>query len=170
MCEITISNLNARGEKQGIDIAKLVESKKVESLDLKGFELTEETIQILNNIPSLTTLNLYSCSSSGKINADFRKIKKLVIDNCKELDLSEIELPEEVLIVGCGPVYIARLSVGNNVKHLSIHSSEIINSCFFEKMKWLKTLNVDGSSLDNEEALKRLKIKISNEFEYHPIG
>lgn len=170
MSELTISNFNARGEKQEIDIEKEIESKDIETLDLKGFEITEKVVQIVNNISGLANLNLYNCSSSGKINADFRKIKKLIIDNCKELDLSEIELPEEVLIVGCGLVDLARLSIGNNVKHLSIHSSEIINSTFFEKMKGLKMLNVDGSSLDNEEALKRLKIKVSNEFEYHPIG
>ena len=171
MNEMMISNVNARGETLGKDlVAELENHKDLESLDLKGFELTDNVVNILSQFHNLHNLNLYNCTSSQKIYADFKKIKKIVIDNCRYLDLSGIELPENVLIMGCGTVDLSRLLIGDNVKNLRIHSSEIINSTFFEKMKSLKTLNVDGSNLDNEDSLNRLKFKVSNEFEYHPIG
>ena len=170
MKEATISNLNARGEVIGKDLSELSDLKDIENLDLKGFEITDDIINVLNGLPNLMYLNLYSCNSSKKINVDLRNLKKIVIDNCKEFDLSGIEFPENVLIVGCGVVDISKLLLENNVKDLSINSSEIINVTFLEKAKGLKRLNVDGSNLDNEEILKKLKIKVSNEFEYHPIG
>ena len=47
--DIFLTNLNARGEKMNTDISELVRLKKLRNLDLKGFDLTPEVLEVIRN-------------------------------------------------------------------------------------------------------------------------
>lgn len=170
--DIFISNLNPRGEVINTNLLELKKLRKLKCLDLKGFELTDDVLQVIHSFPDLNQLKLYSCKAHGIIKLNVETLKTLICDNCRINDFSEIVLPESVLIVDGGVVDISKFHYINFLKELSIKKSEIINSIFLEKMKGLNSLNVDGSTLDFENALEMLKqrkVKISNESEYHHL-
>lgn len=170
--EIIISNLNARGEEIGTDISELSRLRKLKTLDLKGFDLTEEVIRVIHSFPELVGLRLYSCHSKEPVHIDIEKLKSLILDHCQSMNLSQMKLPESVLIVDCGMVDVSRLQGKEDIKDLGIKNSDIINSDSFREMSSLKSLNVDGSTLDDDEVVSKLRnkrIAVSNEFEYHPL-
>ncbi|MBR2289864.1 MAG: hypothetical protein IJ867_04525 [Clostridia bacterium] len=169
---VLISNWNVRGEELGVDISEISRLKNLKALELKGFELNQEIANILENFSGLEKICLYSCKSKEKVSVDFGKLKNILLDSCSEIDLNEIEMPENVKIVNCKVVDLSKLQNANQIKDLKIQASEIVNSSFLGKMKKLKKLNIDGSSLDDDEIIGKLRAKkvfVSNEFEYYPI-
>ena len=170
--DIFISNVNAKGEKIGTDISEISRLKKLKSLDLKGFEIDEKIVEIINSFPELLGLKLYGCSSKDSININAQALKTLILDNCKSINLNETKLPECLIMINCGIVDISKFLNSSQLKDLQIKSSEIMHTDSLREMKALKILNVDGSTLDNEEILKELKnrkVLVSYEYEYHPI-
>lgn len=170
--DIFLTNLNVKGEKIGTDISEIIRIKKLKSLNLKGFELTDDIVSIIDSFQDLEWLGLYSCSSKETITMDLSNLKSLMLDNCKTVNLTCVNLPESVLVVNGGVIDLSKLVNSDKVKNLEIKSSEIIYSGILREMKNLKTLNIDGSVLDDEKVLdflKSKKVSVSYEYEYHPI-
>ena len=170
--DIMINNLNVKDEVINTDISELVYLKKLQSLDLRGFEFNEKILEVLKSLSNLEILKLYRCQLKDELYFDIPKLKAIVLDNCKIFNLTNFTFPENVLIVNCGTIDASKLLENRKIKDLGIKSSEIINSSSLIEMKKLKILNVDGSTLDSEdivERLKKKKIAVSNEFEYRPI-
>lgn len=81
-------------------------------------------------------------------------------------------MPENVLIVDGGIVDLSRFQHCDHLRELGIKSSEIVSGASLLEMRSLKSLNIDGSTIDDDvvlHELKNRKIAVSNEFEYHPI-
>ena len=170
--DIFLTNLNARGEKMNTDISELVRLKKLRNLDLKGFDLTPEVLEVIRNMKVLTGLKFYECNSEEPISIDLEQLKSLILDACKVEFGSGIDSLETLLVVNSGTVDVSRLPLGKKLKDLGIKNSEIVNSGKLSEIESLKSLNIDGSALDNEEVLKALlanKVAVSHEYEYHPI-
>ena len=170
--DIFLSNLNVRGEKINTDLSELVKLKNLKSLDLKGFYLIPEVLDVIGNMKELEGIKLYECSSDKPISIDLEQLRSLILDTCDVQFQNKINSLESLLVVNCGMVDVLKLPLGKNIKELGIKNSEIINSEELTKIENLKSLNVDGSVLDNEDVLKTLlanKIAVSHEQEYHPI-
>ena len=170
--DIFLTNLNSKGEKIGTDISEISKLKKLKNLDLKGFELSDDIASIISSFKELEGLRLYSCESKDTIAMDLSKLKILLLDNCKTVNLTDIQLPERVLVINGGVVDLSKFINSSKIKNLEIKSSEIMYSELLKNMGNLKVLNVDGSTLDNEEILEDLKnknISVSYEYEYNPI-
>jgi len=170
--EIMVSNRDAKGKVIPINISELVKLKKLKGLDLKGFELNQDVLGVIQSFPELTSLHLYSCQSKEPISLHVKKLKSLVLDHCQSLNFVEIQFPERVLIVDGGVVDASKLQHHQQLKILGIKNSEIIHAAYLKKIPSLKSLNVDGSVLDEDNVVNQLrakKIAVSNEFEYHPL-
>lgn len=170
--DIFLTNLNPKGEKLETDISEIARLKKLKNLDLRGFELTQNIVETIDSLEELEVLSLYSCSSRSAISLNLSVLKRLILDNCKSINLAEVNFPENVLIINGGVVDLSKFINTCRVKRLEIKSSEIIYSELLKEIKNLKMLNVDGSTLDNEDILNYLenkKISVSYEYEYNPI-
>lgn len=170
--DICISNFNAKGEKINTDISELNKLINLKILSLKGFELTEDIVAILRSFPKLVQLNLYECDAKGTISISMEKLKGLILENCSLPNLNNILLPENFLIVNGGVIDALKLQNSGAVKNLGIKNSVIINSDFLSELRRLRELNVDGSSLDDEDVLRKLRernVIVSHEYEYNPM-
>lgn len=170
--EILISNKNLRGEVINTDLSELVKLRKLQSLDLKGFELSEEVLRVIHGLPELVALSLYDCQAKESVAINIERLKSLILDHCQNMNFSEIHLPETLLIVDGGVVDVSKFQHHQHLKDLGIKSSEIIHANSLEEITSLKNLNVDGSTLDDDNIVNKLRAKkvvVSNEFEYHPL-
>ena len=170
--DIFISNYNARGEKINTNISELVRLKKLKMLDLKGFELTQEVLDVINSLQELQELKLCECNSKEPLNINIEKLKTIVLDNCSSIDLSQIQLPENLLMISCGIVDVSKLTNTKRLRDLGIKSSEVVNTSALTEIDNLKSVNFNGSTLDNENVLKDLKkgnVEVSYMYEDHPI-
>lgn len=170
--DIFLSNVNSKGEKLETDISEISKLKRLKNLDLKGFELSSDIASIISSCKELEGLRLYSCGSRDMVAMDLSKLKIFMLDNCKTVNLTDIKLPERVFVINGGVVDLSKFINSSKIKNLEIKSSEIMYSELLKEMGNLKSLNVDGSTLDNEEVLDYLRnknISVSYEYEYNPI-
>ena len=170
--EIFISNLNGKGEIINTDISELVKLTNLKSLGLKGFDLNETVVNIINRFSELVQLKLYRCHTKEPISIDIDTLKSLILDNCSNINFSNIRLPESVLIVDGGIVDIAKMQKSKLLKELEIKNSEIVNSRELKELQELKDFNADGSTLDDDDILDILKAKnisVSHGCEYNPM-
>ena len=170
--DIIIHNVNAKGDVINTDLSELVRLKKLKTLDLKGFELTEEVLRVIQSFPELVSLKLYSCHSKVAIQLDIETLKLLVLDHCQSINLNETHLPETVLIIDGGVVDVSKFQYSQKLKELGINDSEIVHSTSLQDIHSLKRLNVDGSTLDDEniiDVLRSKKVAVSYELEYQPL-
>ena len=103
---------------------------------------------------------------------NIERLKSLILDHCQTMNFSEIHLPETLLIVDGGVVDVSKFQHHQHLKDFGIKSSEIIHANSLEEITSLKNLNVDGSTLDDDNIVNKLRAKkvvVSNEFEYHPL-
>lgn len=168
--DLFISNLNPRGEIIGVDISDIEKLKKLQFLELKGFDINRELLEIINRLQQLTTLELYSCHSGQSLAINLKKLKELILNNCS-INLEGVRLPKILKIRGADIVDISKWSDTKNLRELDINNSKIVNSRNIKDIQALIKLNLDGSNLDDESIVSELarKIEVSYNSEFLPL-
>ncbi len=166
--DILISNIDPKGNKKNTDLSELPKLKGLKSLSLKGFEITNEVLDVITKLDKIETLIFYSCVSQETIRLSIERLKTLIFDRCRLVDYSEINFPENVLMVSCGIINLSDFVQRNRIKSLSIKGTEIESAMEFKNFSALRSINLDGSTLDDENVIKELQGRMS--FSYAKEG
>ena len=132
--DISIQDINLMQNKLNIDLKEIVKLKKLKSVSLKFFEITDEIVQAINQLQYLETIEFSMCIFKNK-EALSKKLKSIAILNCQ--DFSAISVPS-----------IATLEY---LERLYLNHIEIPYYINISKMSNLKFISLSGSNVQNKE-------------------
>lgn len=173
--DISIQNINLMQNKLDIDLTEIAKLKNLKSIFLKFFDISDEVIDSINKLEHIEKIEFLMCSFTTK-KVLSKKIKSLVIYNCKEFDiniLSENKEIENLQLIHSGIVDISNLIMFSNLKYLKLSNCNIISipkisllynleqlylnntEIFYDiditKIPKLKLISFNGSNVRNKE-------------------
>lgn len=191
--DICIQDMNLMQKKLNIDLTEISKLKKLKSLTLRFFEITDEVIEAINQLRYLENIEFSMCTFNTKKELA-NKIKSLIIYNCTNFSLNmlnERASLEELQLIHSGLVNINDISIFENLKYMKIANCNVISipeisrfenlenlylneidlQCDIDisKMKKLKFISLNGSKVNNEkdyiEKLRKQNNNLIIEFE-----
>lgn len=175
---ISISNENIFGGVNDYQISDLRYLNGLEECSLSGFEITDQDISIINELPKLEFLELDFCDFkliSNSINNP--KLEELYLDKCIGLKISYIKSSnlKSLSIIGfkenIDTLSLAGLKLMRNMEELAIHNYRIENIAnIVSSAPNVKIIDFDGSIVSEKDLLEEMKIngiEISNESFFH---
>lgn len=175
---ISISNENIFGGVNDYQISDLRYLNGLEECSLSGFEITDQDISIINELPKLEFLELDFCDFkliSNSINNP--KLEELYMDKCIDLKISYIKSSnlKSLSIIGfkenIDTLSLAGLKLMRNMEELAIHNYRIENIAnIVSSAPNVKIIDFDGSIVSEKDLLEEMKIngiEISNESFFH---
>lgn len=169
--EISLNNRGLSGKLCDIKLDDLSLLPNLRALTLQYFVLDDEVIDLLNSIPQLGSLHLASCTYRSNKELKNESIKTLILQSCKG-SADKINGTENFYVVGqeegCD---LSKLKGKKDIKRLFIQKSKVRGLATITECANLETLNLDGSTIDDEKALESIKsrVKVSKKDNYTPI-
>ena len=175
--KIILKKINVLGKYNDLDIKELLLFKNLSSCSLFKFDISENDINILNQLEKLNYIYFDFC----RFNIETLNLSQnnICFNMCEHLDFKYLKntLVKEIRIIGDKnskiEIDIKGLERALNLEKLYIHNFKIQNiEQILEIAPNLKKLNIDGSIVENGNILRKLEgsIVISNKKEYHLIG
>ena len=170
---INLNYFNIEGEKINYTYDVFKYFTNLRSITLNQFIITDEIVDVLNAINSLKRITFDHCriESTNKLKLD---IQELVVNNSICFNFNSISNKNKVrlmTLIGIGKIDIKKDIIEfNNIEYLQIYNCNVLNIVEIEKLKKLKTLELDGSNTDNNEYVGKIKAVIpavSFKKEYH---
>ncbi len=175
---ISLSKENIFGKITDYQISDLKYLNGLKECSLSGFEITDQDISIINDLPELEFLSLDFCSFkliSKSINN--LKLEELYLDKCIDFSLSNINSSnlKFLSIIGfkdeMNSINFNDLVSFYNMEVLSVHNYKIENmENVINSVPNVKILNLDGSIIDEKTVLENLSLRnveVSNESFFH---
>lgn len=175
---ISLSKENIFGKITDYQISDLKYLNELKECSLSGFEITDQDISIINDLPELEFLSLDFCSFkliSKSINN--LKLEELYLDKCIDFSVSNINSSnlKFLSIIGfkdeMNSINFNDLVSFYNMEVLSVHNYKIENiENVINSVPNVKILNLDGSIIDEKTALENLSLRnveVSNESFFH---
>lgn len=175
---ISLSKENIFGKIIDYQISDLKYLNGLKECSLSGFEITDQDISIINDLPELEFLSLDFCSFkliSKSINN--LKLEELYLDKCIDFSLSNINSSnlKFLSIIGfkdeMNSINFNDLVSFYNMEVLSVHNYKIENmENVINSVPNVKILNLDGSIIDEKTVLENLSLRnveVSNESFFH---
>lgn len=169
--EISLNNRGLSGELRGIKLDDLSLLPNLRALTLQYFVLDDAIIDLLNSIPKLGSLHLASCNYRSNKELKNERIRTLILQSCK-VSSDKINATENFYVVGQEEGWdLAKLKGKKDIKRLFIQKSRVRGLATITECDNLETLNLDGSTIDDEKALDSIKskVKVSKKDNYTPI-
>lgn len=168
--DLNLTNIDYSNEILNTDLGELEKIKNLENLKLNEFEINNEIIKSLYKCKKLKNLYLNLCTVSGE-NIKMNNLNKIFFDHCIIENWNKIELPNEIYILTGADINLDKFINAENIKTLSIRGANILNIKKILEFKNLEILNLDGSTIDDENILDMIKnkVKISKEDSCLPI-
>lgn len=175
---ISLSKENIFGKITDYQISDLKYLNGLKECSLSGFEITDQDISIINDLPELEFLSLDFCSFkliSKSINN--LKLEELYLDKCIDFSVSNINSSnlKFLSIIGfkdeMNSINFNDLVSFYNMEVLSVHNYKIENmENVINSLPNVKILNLDGSIIDEKTVLENLSLRnveVSNESFFH---
>lgn len=173
--DINISNKNFLGNNLEIDLKEIVKLKNLKAISLKFFEINDEAIESLNNLPKLKKVEFYMCDFKTIKNInnnitditvycckDFKKevltdcinIENLEMTNSGLVDINEINMFNKLRVLkirDCSLISLPRISTMNNLEYIYINNVDIQYDFDISQMKKLKLISLNGSKISDKD-------------------
>lgn len=175
---ISLSKENIFGKITDYQISDLKYLNGLKECSLSGFEITDQDISIINDLPELEFLSLDFCSFkliSKSINN--LKLEELYLDKCIDFSVSNINSSNLKFLSIIGfkdemhSINFNDLVSFYNMEVLSVHNYKIENmENVINSVPNVKILNLDGSIIDEKTVLENLSLRnveVSNESFFH---
>ena len=168
--DFTLNRYNISGELSDINLQDIQSLKNLKSLTVNSFDINNDIISIINNMPYLELVQFSSCNFKTNLSIS-PKIKNLIVDSPNSFNESIINNNESIRIINHN-FDLRKIVNYTNIKDLYLQNCNIANIEMLNNYTSLELLNIDGSKISNEEFLKQLsqKIEIQYSNEFHPMG
>lgn len=169
--ELNISNKTFSGKDRKIDLEELSLFPNIRTLFLQYFTIDDSIMEIINSLPNLTSLQLASCKVVSKQGLENKNMKSLLLNCCSIKDYGKICAPESLTIIGEDNLKLDKILGKEEIQRMYLQSSNIKNFNDIKNYPNLQLLNIDGSKVDNSEALNEIakKVPVSHKEDYTPI-
>ena len=166
----TLNKYNISGELSDINLQEIQFLKNLKSLTVSAFDINNDFISIINNMPYLELVQFSFCNFNTNLSIS-PKIKNLIVDNPNSFNESIINNNEFIRIISHNFDFRKIINF-TNIKDLYLQNCNITNIELLNNYTSLELLNIDGSKINNEQFLKQLsqKIEIQYSTEFHPVG
>ena len=160
--ELGINNYTLSNKNKQIDLQELRKFPNLQILTLQHFEINDKVIKILSELQKLSYIQIASCLYESNKTYNIPALKSLIINSCEFEKVSSIYAPKNFTINGIPRIVdISTIPGTDNIEKLTLSNIEkIINFSKVVEMPNLKALNLNGTKVDNQRALKILKAKI----------
>lgn len=160
--EIVLSKYNIKNEIVEYDYSDFSKLINLEKCSIEFLKITDEFIDNINLLQNLKTIEVNACEicSSKEVNCHLKKIILQNIDE-KYLELFNTFDAELIELIGFKELDLSILKGYTNLKDLYIYNSNITNFKQVLYMENLENLKLDGSKLDDEEALDKISPNIN---------
>lgn len=169
----SINNYTYSGVLKGINLNELENLPNLESLTLQHFQISDQEIKALENLRSLKDLFFSECSFNAKEFYEFPNLSSIEFDICNYYYFPKIKLPKIVYInYAENGLNLKDFYNFENIEDLTmLNVKKITGFNFISQMRNLKNLNIDGSKVDDKNALKELadRIPVSHNATSNPI-
>lgn len=163
--DITLHKKNIDGSENQYTLTDFYNLKYIESLTLNDFVIDDNMIDIINSLLNLKEIVFNFCEwkNTKLINLG---LQHLVITNSEinYLLLANNSYLKKITLIGINEINLKDLINMKYIESINIHDSNIINCYEFKNFLNLKKLNLDGSKLDSEKILEKLKPNINISF------
>ncbi|MBQ8300237.1 MAG: hypothetical protein IJX99_10410 [Clostridia bacterium] len=176
--KISINKENIFGGINDYQISDLKFLKGLKQCSISGFEITDQDIDIINELPELEFLEFDFCGFklvSNSVNNP--KLEDLYLDNCVDFKISYVKSSnlKSLSIVGfkedMDSLNLAGLMIMRSLEEIEIHNYKIENIInVISSAPNVKSINLDGSIVSEKDLLEEIKIngiKVSNESFFH---
>lgn len=148
--EITLSYKDFKGDLTGVSITELLKFPNLKKCLISGFELTDDDLEVFNDLEKLRGIQFSGCSFLEVTNA-LRNIEIVVIDGCAEIPKKLLQGNETLRYfraVNQSYFDVASLSGCNNLIEAYLQRSTLANILELRKLKNLKLVNLNGSKFN----------------------
>lgn len=169
--EVNISNRKFSGQEKNVSLEELRLFPNLKSLSLQYFKIDDSVIEILNSLKKLETLQLSSCCFKSSTKIENEELKTLKLNCCDIKNYSFLYAPETLTVIGSNNFRLSKISGKENIERMYLQDSNVKDFETIAQCVKLKSLNLDGSKVDNKAMLDELKsrIEVSHLDEYLPI-
>ena len=161
--DLGINNFTLSNKNKQIDLQELKQFPNLQILTLQHFIINDKVIKTLSELQKLSHIQIASCQYETEKTYKIPSLESLIINSCEFENVSSIYAPKNFTINGIPRVVdISTILGAENIETLTLSNIEkIINFSKVIEMPNLKELNLNGTKIDNQQALKILKSKIS---------
>lgn len=151
--EFTIEQLNSLKElvidyEYNLDLDILKYFNNLEELELRSFNIDENTINIILSMNNLKSLSFQLCTFETTKNIEKLNIEELHLDTCKMTDYSfvfEMNKLERLTLTGVEDLNILKLNSLTHLKYLNISHTKCTNDVL--NINGLEELFIDNSNI-----------------------
>lgn len=146
---ISIQDINLMGNKLNMDLTEIVKLKKLKSLSLEFFEITDEVIETINKLDYIQKVEFLMCSFNARAKLS-KNIKFINVYNCKKFNiniLSLISKLEELKLTSSGMVDVESISHFQDLKYLKISACSVGNFSYISLLKNLEKIYLTNIKL-----------------------
>lgn len=154
--ELSISDTTFLGKKLNIDLSEITFLQNLESLTLQNFEITNDIVTLLNQLPKLTHLQFSTCQLKNRNLLVPPSLESLYFENTDVRTLKFFTLPQILQITGAKYLTLRDFTDTSEIEFLYLQNCRVQGISNIHKLKKLKELNLDGSLVDNKKTLMEL--------------
>lgn len=169
--ELNLSNRAFSGAEKNIDLSEIQALNNLRNISLQYFRIDDSIAQILNSLENLSSIQLASCEID--ITKPFLNpaVKSISLEDCEVSDYSQIFGTESFRVIGDSQFRLKYLSGKENILRMYLQQCKVKDFRTIQECTNLETLNLDGSTVDDEKTLKALegRIPVSRKEDYLPI-
>jgi len=168
--EISLRNMNFRGETLNIDLEQLKDLPYLENLYLQGFTIDDDVIEIINELKDIKKIHFNQCSIKNNKKLIMQNLRHLILEFCEDTYYNFFDSLECLSIQT--KIYetfdLSEINNKFNIKRLYINNANIINFEIIKEFNNLEVLNIDGSKVDKEDVLDTISktIVVSHKSKY----
>jgi len=168
--EISLRNMNFRGETLNIDLEQLKDLPYLENLYLQGFTIDDDVIEKINELKDIKKIHFNQCSIKNNKKLIMQNLRHLILEFCEDTYYNFFDSLECLSIQT--KIYetfdLSEINNKFNIKRLYINNANIINFEIIKEFNNLEVLNIDGSKVDKEDVLDTISktIVVSHKSKY----
>lgn len=169
--EINISNRKFSGEDKNVNLQELTLFPNIKRISLQYFKIDDSIAEIISSLSNLESLQLASCKLNSNAEIKNFTLRNLELSCCDIKDYSKIYASEILSIGSSNNVRLDKIQGKENIERLYLQNSKIRGFRSINDCSRLKSLNLDGSTVDDKRALEEIKrrIPVSQLEEHLPI-
>ncbi len=164
---IAINRYDLLGQGTNIELADLFFLTNLESCIISNYRITEKDIASLNDLTNLKTLQFSYCDFYHVMSKLNLNLNYLILETCKNVSLdifSENRMIEKLRIIHDN-IDIREIEKFNQIRRLYLQKCEISNANRITNLKQLQYINLEKSTMDNEDILRILRKTTNIEYE-----
>lgn len=171
--QVTINGKSIDGDTIYKTISDLKYFKNLKNCMIKDFQITDNEIEIINNLSRLEKLHFDNCkfeNKYAKINLD---IERLILSFCKDVNMKVFNISNSIKylrITSGDKIDLENIEYFTKIEKLYLQSIIIKDLEIISKLKELKYLNLNGSKiLKNKKYIENLHIEVEHKKNNYPV-